>query len=67
MRVRNVDYIKESYIEIIQFTQDEARDVYLTLDFISSNYNMEHNHRFRKSLILHAKVLKENLPISNAI
>ena len=59
MKAHNVDYVKDSYLEGIEFTQDKATDVSLKQQLWFLKLQGATQSLIQQSLTLYAKVLKE--------
>ena len=59
MKAHNVDYVKDSYLEGIHFTQDETTDVSLKHLLWFLKLQGATQQQIQKSLAQHRKVLKE--------
>ena len=59
MKEHNVDYVKDSYLEDIQFTQDETTDASLKLRLLYLRLQGATMQKIQQSLTLHRKMLKE--------
>ena len=67
MKIHNIDYVKDSYLEGIQFTQDETIDVSLKHGLWLLKLQGVTLQQMQQSLELHRKVLREWSSNSNAI
>ena len=59
MKAHNVDYVKDSYLEGIHFTQDETTDVSLKHRLWFFKLQGATQQQIQQSLALHRKVVKE--------
>ena len=59
MKAHNVDYVKDSYLEGIQFTQNETTDVSLKHRLWILKLQGATQQHIQQSLALHRKVLKD--------
>ena len=59
MKAHNVDYVTESYLEGLQFMQNEATDVSLKYTIWFLKLKSATQRQNQQSLVLHCKVLKE--------
>ena len=67
MKEHSFEYVKDSYLEGIQFTKGETTDVSLRHRLWFLKLQDATNQQIQESLKLQLKVLKERYPISNVI